>query len=106
MGMAGPSGAKRLGGQPVPGWPSALDVEQAEFVGAGDGFGAVGDGELVEDRLDMALDGFRADAQRAAKVLPGEPATQMAEHFEFARAEGRTVRIALMMAARSADLHR
>ena len=62
------------GSPPHPGFfsPQFLPfrAQQAEFVGASDGFRAVGDSEFLENRLDVALHSFRADAECLAEFFP------------------------------------
>jgi hypothetical protein len=49
---------------------SSFRAEQAEFVGTGDGFRSVGGSEFLENRLDVAFHGLRADAERLAEFFP------------------------------------
>src|SRR3546814_3665927 len=54
----------------------------------GDHHGPAGRAELLEDRLDVDLDGGVAAAEAAGDLLVAEPGRQLVEHLALAPGEG------------------
>lgn len=59
----------------------------AVFVGVADGLGAVSGTGLLEDVVDVSLDGGGADNERSCDLCVGEAGCDQLEDFDFTRGE-------------------
>ena len=64
-----------------------MGLEQAQFAGASDGFGAAFGLQFGEDAQVVPLDRAKRDDQFLGDLLVGKPLRNEAQHFEFAIAQ-------------------
>src|ERR1700746_21006 len=63
--------------------PSGSNLDDLPLQTLGDGFGARGGAELLEQRFDMELDGVRRDAEAAGRLFFSQPVALGPKNLDF-----------------------